>query len=286
MQKALAVLLVFTVLVSCIRAGSESSNGESFCTSGWRIQEAVDFRSLSGMEYKSAMHELKTLAPDVEFHNPWYLWKYEENGRHYALVFSGFPLNNIPGCSKAQVVFVDSQAGSTVAVDTFSTGWRIDLRSAILQKRKGFGAPVLKVNSFPSSMGRDIVRQYYSVDDTGASLIRLEDSKGNVVRNMYAYPNHTIGPTNIWHKAVHDWKDDLHSTQHARILASLVWLGGMHWRKNNQISAKHEDVSVVSEVISLHEDTSVKKIIEDLITSEFEWVATAARNAQSLYLTW
>src|SRR5262245_52797564 len=61
---------------------------------------------------------------------PWYVWKFSTatNEARY-VVFSGQHIFMIPGTSSASVHLV-SQSGADIGSWGFSTGWRIDIKSA------------------------------------------------------------------------------------------------------------------------------------------------------------
>jgi hypothetical protein len=147
-----------------------------------------DVRSLSDSEKSTVRSALARLVPETASDEPWwwdrdyqtwYIWRIS-GSPDYLLVFQARPLISIPGVSKARVYFL-SLSGQTLGKSEFETGYRIDILGANLE-RSVSGGMFLKIETRRSLSGMDIRWRYYEVGTYKLQLIRLEDSKGNVVK--------------------------------------------------------------------------------------------------------
>ncbi|MDQ3749477.1 MAG: hypothetical protein M3367_10785 [Acidobacteriota bacterium] len=112
-------------------------------------------------------------------------------------------------------------------------------------------------------------------------LIRLEDSKGQLIRNIYGAPNYTIG-INETGLSAEERKSLLKSNDTAETLASLMWLSGKHLNPNKlqNYSAKYDEniaeAKLANETRSLSE---VKATLQKLKNSNNYWLQNAANLA-------
>ena len=51
----------------------------------------------------------------------------------------------------------------------------------------------LVITTAPVINGRDVAKQYCSIEDDMLFFVRMEDSKGDLLRNIYRFQNHTLG---------------------------------------------------------------------------------------------
>jgi hypothetical protein len=214
-------------------------------------------------------------------YEPWYLWRQNPTDDHADFIlFEGQHIFMIPGVSRAAVHFLDSTGGYLGCSD-FSTGWRIDLDSAIFRSDKVLGVQLIEILTKPIINGCDIRRQVYGVFDHRLALLRLEDSSGQLVVNNYYNPNHTIGP-NASARMPDEWEQSLLSIEPARVLEALTWLGGEH--RTNLTSALDnigvENVDSAKTVVEVRNRPNVRNAIDELCQSENQWIKEAAQTAQ------
>jgi hypothetical protein len=123
------------------------------------------------------------------------------------------------------------------------------------------------------------LKQYYSLVGEQMLLIRLEDSEGKLIPNIYGASNHTIGLNQTGRSAAY-WEKSLESNDRAEVLAALIWLGGIHW--NPAVAApdyQHEDMSEARLAEEVRALESVKAAITRLRKSDDAWVRDAAKLA-------
>jgi hypothetical protein len=220
-------------------------------------------------------------SKDAWAFEPWYLWRHEaRNGRALLILFQGRHILMIPGQSYAAIHFLDPTGGHLSCAE-FSTGWRIDLESAVFRHDEAFGGPVIEITTEPVINGRDIHRQVYGVFNDRVALLRLEDSEGSVVDNNYHNPNHTIGP-DAPTRTADEWEESLRSSDVALVLESLTWLGGFHRRDLTPASDNIgvEDITAARLVAEIRQRPSVQKAITELLQSQNQWIRAAAIAAQ------
>jgi hypothetical protein len=212
---------------------------------------------------------------------PWYVWRHETRDGHTVFIlFQGQHIFEIPVVSRAAVHFLDLNRRHLGCSD-FSTGWRIDLKSATLRRDQDLGVHVIEILTAPVINGDDIRRQVYGVFDDRVALLRLEDSFGKLVENNYHNPNHTIGPDPL-PRSADEWEQELLSSEPARVLESLTWLGGMH--RSDLTSASDnigvEDIIPARTVAELRKRSAVQKAIAELTRCPNRWIREAAQAAE------
>ena len=195
----------------------------------------------------------------------------------YALVEES-PLLTIPGeCGIRVHIF--SLEGKLLSSSAFTSGWRITLTEMKFKFMSEIGREVLEVSSEPVINGRDVAKQYYALIGEKVLLIRLEDSGGQLIRNIYGTPNHTIGYT-LNGRSAKEWEKALESNDTAEILATLTWLGGIHWNPQNPLPEyAHEEMSEARLADDVRSREGVKIELRRLMQSENTWVKSAANLA-------
>lgn len=195
----------------------------------------------------------------------------------YALVEES-PLLTIPGeCGIRVHIF--SLEGKLLSSSAFTSGWRITLTKMKFKFMSEIGREVLEVSSEPVINGRDVAKQYYALIGGKVLLIRLEDSGGQLIRNIYGTPNHTIGYT-LNGRSAKEWEKALESNDTAEILATLTWLGGINWNPQNP-SPEYapEEMSEARLADDVRSREGVKIELRRLMQSENMWVKSAANLA-------
>ena len=194
----------------------------------------------------------------------------------YALIEES-PLLTIPGeCGIRVHVF--SLEGKLLNTSAFSSGWRITLTEMQLKYMPEIGREALEVSSKPVINGRDVAKQYYALIGEKALLVRLEDSGGQLIRNIYGAPNHTIGLT-LTGRSAKDWEKALESNDVAEVLATLTWLNGIHWDPRTPAAEYNEEMGEARLADDVRSREGVKVAIRRLMQSENTWVRNAAELA-------
>lgn len=184
----------------------------------------------------------------------------------------------IPGQSAAKVELSDED-GDEIETYEFSTGWRIDCRSARVVPYPGrAGTELVEISCAPAINGRMLSKQYYGVTpDDRLALIRFETAEGVFGGlTMYTYPNHTIGPVPP-RRAPAEWRAALDSGDPVRVLEALMWIGGDHAPPGGAgDGASVEDGESASNAWALRADAAVTSSVRSLAASRDSWIASAA----------
>lgn len=198
----------------------------------------------------------------------------------YAFIVEA-PLIKIPGESRLHVCLFTIE-GNLLSYSDFSSGWRIGLDGVNVKYMPEIGRDVVVVRSRQSMGGRDVAKQYYALIEKKVMLIRLEDSNGHLIRNLYGAWYHPIGIT-INGRSAEEWETALESNDIAEALATLVWLSGTRWniQKSMPDSAREEseDLSESQLADSVRSREGVKVTLRRLIQSDNHWVQRAAELA-------
>ena len=186
------------------------------------------------------------------------------------------PLVFIPGSSGLRID-VFTLEGKLLNSSEFDSGWRISLESMEFKQINGLRGDVLEVKSLPFINGQNIGRQYYSLVDERLLLIRLEDTEGQLIRNYYTAPNHTIGLTHLgW--SMNEWEGKLNSNDVAEVLAALTWIGGDHLSPEaGDPGYVHEEMADARMAADLKASETVKTIVKGLMKSDHAWIRKAAK---------
>jgi hypothetical protein len=249
-----------------------------------------DLRYANSNHVGNLVHYLDTQSTNshTEWHSPqpWFVWRLEgKTARGCFVVLEGQPIFMIPGTSSAAVHVFDARARHLSSC-TFSTGWRIDLKTASLAEETSLGAEVIELHTEPTRQTQNIPRrQIYGFDGSRVALIRLEGSHGEIFRNTYIYPNHTIGPSPPT-RTPDQWEAALESGDYIETLEALMWLGGRHLDASDDFSMRmvhdvvHEDVSQARLFAEVWQRQSVQNALDSLVGSKIKWVSEAAKLAR------
>lgn len=200
-----------------------------------------------------------------------------ENKLNYVSII-GKPLIVIPSNSKIYFE-IYNEDGSLINSGTFNAGWRISIEKIEVRFSPEIGRKIIEVTSEPVINGRDIFKQYFALVGNEIRLIRLEDSKGQVVRNDYYAPNLTVG-LNIVGRSADEWKSSLKSGDSAEILSSLTVLSGKHLNLEKLPlsfgKVEFESMNEAEFIRELNKDKEIKSAIQNLTKSEKVWLKEAA----------
>ncbi|KAF0247508.1 MAG: hypothetical protein FD167_3087 [bacterium] len=222
----------------------------------------------------------KNITKKQDAYTPWFFWKMPVNQSDYQLILLEVsPIIFIPSASSVRVnVFTSS--GNCLLSSVFSTGWRIDVTRASLHQNSDFGVPMLEIISSPVVGGGDISRQYYALTAEGIVLIRLQNSKGELVRNSYEYPNHFIGPLST-RNTTEEWGNDLTSGIPWKTINVSNWLAGVP--KGFQLSKYSQYpksyLANINMIKILHSKEGTRKLLENLSKSNNKWIKEVAQEA-------
>ena len=210
---------------------------------------------------------------------PWHVWKFNTPETRY-VVFSGQHIFVTPGTSSASILLV-STSGAEIGSWSFSTGWRIDIQSASISFDDKLQAQLITVSTAPVINGRDVAKQYFALVDDKLYFIRLEDSKGKLIRNHYLSPNHTLGG-DLPAKDVAGWSALLESRKLPLRLAALTYLSGTHMNPDRpRMDVVSESVEDAELGRTFRMAASTKKYIEEYQKSDNAWLKEAADLAAS-----
>lgn len=219
------------------------------------------------------------------FDNPYCLARIttQENLVRLVLV-EGSTAIRIPGISKARIGIFDTEGRLLNSVE-LQTGWRILTTGAKILQKSPLDVPLIEVSTKNVINGRDVARELYGLIGVGVGLVRLEDSKGHILRNQYVATNWTIGP-NLPTLHPKDWENSLMSDNPVDVLSTLVWLGGIHWdlkisrtwpdgRRDPSPEIKKHAIDV-NQVRGLE---AVQNKLKELTKSKNQWIKQAAELA-------
>lgn len=197
-----------------------------------------------------------------------------EKGQVFYALIGQEQLVTIPGNSELFVNIFDLE-GSHMNAFAFNAGWRISLRGQKVVLQKEIAREAIVVSSEPVINGRDVRTQYYALIGTDLRLIRLENSKGESVRNNYEFPNKVIGPT-IANRSKEVWEKSLGSNDIAEILASLMWINGLHRDLSedypSEFRVQQESVDQVKLVDSIRKGAAVRNLSQRFLGKDMKWL--------------
>jgi hypothetical protein len=260
--------------------------------------ENRDLRDLDEADSEVFMSLLERFFPEYIQSSstmyPFYFWRLRdrEAGTRY-LILDGEELHRIPGNSKAGV-HIFTETGKLVVTSEFLTGYRIDILDARLIEDNMIDVPVLEITSQPLT-GRNIRKQFYGLLMDKVLLVRLEDDRHKIARNMYTARHYIIGPE-VPERSVEDCETVLRADAPANTLALLTWMSGIHGDNELRSEAGCLDqrnggydkisesritpylgVSKYNETIrELLERKFVRERLKQLTNSENQWIREAA----------
>jgi len=154
---------------------------------------------------------------------PWCLWKVDWGGKPHFLVLLIEGMMVIPGGSSGRIQILD-EAARRVSGWSFQLGWRGDFRGASLIYSEEVGELEIVIQMQPVINGRNVCKEYFAVGAYPVRFVRMEDDKGEFVRNEYV-ANFEVGIRPEGQKG-NDWIAMLDSRRTADVLSALVYVGG------------------------------------------------------------
>jgi len=286
-----AVLCVF-LLSSCSSRNKtqEEAKGRQDSLDALLHLEGQDLDDADSPQGHAARELLEALLPSSkrppsqerpQSGDPWRVWKWNEgNAPLKVVVFESDRNKFIPGNSQA-FVHVFSERGEIISTSTFHTGWRIGLTDARRIESSGIGIPLLEIHSEQLRNGADMARQYYALLSGEVALVRLENSRGEAVRNSYRFGNHLIGPEPP-RRSAESWEAIILSREPATALSGLVWLGGNHldlswpYMRPESGTAELEDMDQFKMWEEVRKRPAVRRRMDELRQSSIDWIQEEA----------
>lgn len=191
---------------------------------------------------------------------------------YYALIGISNPMM-IPGNCGLRIQLFNLQ-GKHLKSISFNSGWRMDVNDVKVEFIPELNREVIVAQTSRVINGRDVAKQYYGLVNEEIFPIRLENSEGKLIQNIYFASNHTIGQK-MSPRLINDWEKNIKSNDIVKILASLVYLGGEHSdRRFEKLLPKiSSEAELVDEVRS---NQVIKTTILELSNSENKWLRDSA----------
>lgn len=210
---------------------------------------------------------------------PWHVWHYTNDaGEDRYVLFSVQEGQGIPGASRAGIRLF-SATGGELGAWNFPTGWRIGVRSAGFARHDLLDAPLITIHTAPVILGRDVARQHFAIEDDTLFFVRMESSKGELLRNRYVFPNHTLG-VDVSDQSKKQWISNLTSDSAVRRLASLVYIAGEHMDPDRpRKDVRSQSVDEAQKAREVRNDEAVARAIEIYRESTWDWLKGAAELA-------
>lgn len=207
----------------------------------------------------------------------WHLWRVKDaNGEVRYALLEGQGIITIPGNPILRLYLFDD-AGNYLSTTDIHTGWRRSPQEVKIIETENIDGSTLMISSQDM---RPLVRHYYAFTGTQVALIRLEDGKGKIVRNIYAFSSSPdIGPETP-QRSAQQWETALAGGHPVEVLETLVWLGGIH-ADPEQIDdfIAHEKLEDARLFQSVRVMPNVRQTLEQLKHSNNAWIKEAARLA-------
>lgn len=204
-----------------------------------------------------------------------------EKGELNYMLLGEKPLLIIPGDSGLRIQLFNLE-GTLINSLSFASGWRIGLKDIKVNYSNKIKREVIEVSSEPVINGRDVAKQFYALVGKEILLIRLEDSKGQIIRNVYGAPNYVIG-LNKKGFSVDEWERMLETNDIAELLATLSWLNGVHWNPAKQQTENwFEDINEATLAEKVRSREGVKEKIKKLAQSKNNWIKDSIQLAQKV----
>lgn len=207
---------------------------------------------------------------------PWHVWKLDTPQKETRyVVFCGQHIVTIPGESSG-AVYLLSDKGKTLGQWHFSTGWRIDIEAAALSFDEKLQAHIITISTRAVINGRGVAKQYFALLDDKLYFIRMENSKGQILRNNYLSPNLTLGGK-LPESTFAGWAALLASPKISLRLAALTYLNGIHMNPANpRTEVFSESLPHAKLAREFRSAESTKKLMREYRLSSNKWLKQAA----------
>jgi hypothetical protein len=237
---------------------------------------------------------LERYPDQVDRFGPWYVWDFAGKGDPpLCLLFEAGKkmklgegdkarwVHPYPSTTSVSLTLLD-ESGKVVAETGLATGWRCYLKDAKLQPAGDKDYPLVVLETeLGTGPGPDIKRQHYARLGQRFDLVRLENEAGKATRNQYYVKRFRCGPR-VPELTEAEWEADLMSSERARVLRALVWLGGFHWdfhAEEWKDKKQYEDADQVKLWRKIRSQDKVIARVQELAKSEDVWLREAAELA-------
>jgi hypothetical protein len=229
-------------------------------------------------EHAATLRSLTKVTNDSAYRPmPWHVWTFNtpKHETRY-VVFSGRHPRYLPGRSMASVLLL-SESGAELGSWRFTTGWRIDIRSATNSFDDKLHAQVITIYTLPLENGQWVAKQYFALVDDKLYFIRMEDRLGRLIRNNYSASNQTLGGDLPARNAA-GWSSLLESPELPLRLAALTYLSGYHIKPDDpRIDLAHDTEQQDAKLArAFREVDSTSEHIEQYRRSDNAWLKEAA----------
>ncbi len=225
---------------------------------------------------------LESIGEQKDYHffgtSPWYIWRTGKGAATRYIVFEGQNGLLIPGGSSAKIHLLD---GAALNINTwsFSTGWRIGIDDANFSRVDELVSDVITIETTGYTHGLDVAKQYFAFSGDDLRFIRMENSKGRLIRNNYASPREALG-VGIEGIGRKRWLALLRSANPVDVLAALTFLGGSHIDSEKRSEYyKAEDAGQARLFQELRASQEVVELLDQYLRSDSTWLRDAARLA-------
>ena len=259
---------------------------------GLSAYKGKDLRKLDEKGLMTFMEEFRALTGDKPEEKsdwggfePW--WVDQIHSGEAAWVFlEAYPGYAIPDMSAMRVNVFDKN-WKRICKQSFPTGYRFFLGEVKIEPNKALSQDLLVATvtcagpfmvvdgekKGPAFEQGWYQKQYYALSGTNVVMVRLEDDKGLIARNHYAWSAPPKGPP-VPSRTKEEWIKSLQSTNAVDQLATLVWLTGGHLSSREERKPDHNQESVADSRLfeSVRDDPRTERILQELKKHENKWI--------------
>jgi hypothetical protein len=275
---SIASLITFGLGVAVHRFGSAATRYFSE-PSAWQVLLSFENQDLGSLDESSsrAVHNAidKLTGPGrapeyVQFEPRLFRKLANSNGEPRYMLVEQSPMRFIPGAETIRVNIFDT-AGKVLSSTEFGLGNRMTIIGMRIRTDYWVVPNALTIDC-EYWLGGNSSHQAFTIVGNELRLIYLGDGI-RVDHNNYQTPWMTIGPR-LNHSA-DEWERELQSTDDARVLSALTWLGGGHW--DGQGPPYDEDRPDAEKITNLRSRESVRQRLAGLTKSPNYFIRTVAQ---------
>jgi hypothetical protein len=274
---SIASLITFGLGVMVHRFGSAATRYFSE-PSAWQVLRSFENQDLGMLDEKSLHAVRDAIGKLTGPGRPPHYMQFEprlfrrianSNGEQRYMLVEQLPMWMIPGAETIRVNIFDS-AGKLLSTTEFDTGNRMGIIGMRIRTDYWVVPDALTIDC-EFWLGGNSSHQAYTIVGNELRLIYLGDGL-KIDNNNYHTPWMTIGPR--LNLSADEWERELQSTDNARVLSALIWLGGYHW--DGQAPPYDEDRPDAEKVTNLRGRESVRRRLADLTKSPNYYIRVVA----------
>jgi len=267
---------LLTLCVGCQKSAEPTS-----LTEAQRLADMLVVKSHRGQDMLSSRHDeryaplqaaLGRLCPRPQSPHgpieprPANVWDFGQvNGAPSYLVLEAYQLFPDPGTTPVWLTLL-AESGDTLTQAHFDTGHRCYLWKAALSTFDGFEFPLVAFEIDGGIPGH--TRQLYALVGGRFDLVRVEEEGGVPARCRYYVKSFSCGPEPP-EQTDDEWEADLFSSDRARVLRALTWLGGQHLQI--ALDSQHESWEQIELVRRVRQRPTVRTRLKQLAAVGPEW---------------